>query len=348
MQRHRKRDTLTAFLYVRALLIEFRGTLLALAIAIAVGAMLYSTAPHTEYASKMDLAWSSLYYAWMALLVQPIPSEVWYLKLISGIYPLVGVVVIGEGIVRLALLIASKEHGEKEWMKVMASTYSNHVVLCGVGHLGFRVLEQLLANQVPVVVLEKNAEARFVAQARAMGVPVLIRNMKEDQALIDAGIERAKVIIIATNDDMANIEVALDSRRMNPKIRILMRQYDQQIAAKISGALEIDAAFSSSALSAPILAAMAMDAKVMASFVIQNVPYVAAEVKVDSASTLNTRTIADIEKNYTLRVVARVLQSGICQSPPPMDAIITSGDVLVVHTAAAKLSALAADSKLKP
>jgi len=346
MQRHRPRPSLTAILYVRALLIEFRGSLIALVIAVALGAILYASAPHVEYASKLDLAWSSLYYSWMALLVQPIPSDVWYLKLVSGIYPLIGVIVIGEGIVRLALLLASKERGEKEWMKVMATTYSNHVVLCGVGHLGYRVLEQLLANQVPVVVLEKNPDARFVAQARALGVPVLIRNMKEDQALIDAGVERASVIIIATNDDMANIEVALDSRRMNPKIRILMRQYDQQIAAKISGALEIDAAFSSSALSAPILAAMAMDAKVMASFVIQGVPYVAAEVKVDAASKLNGRTIADLEKNYTLRVVARILQSGICQSPPPMDAIVIAGDALVVHTATAKLSLLAADSKL--
>ncbi|NJL18652.1 MAG: hypothetical protein HC938_17335 [Nitrospira sp.] len=42
------------------------------------------------------------------------------------------------------------------------------------------------------------------------------------------------MIVIATNDDMANLEVALDARRLNPKIRVLMRLYDQQIAAKIA------------------------------------------------------------------------------------------------------------------
>ena len=31
-------------------------------------------------------------------------------------------------------------------MRVMASTYRDHVVLCGIGHLGIRVLEELCAD----------------------------------------------------------------------------------------------------------------------------------------------------------------------------------------------------------
>ena len=87
-------------------------------------------------------------------------------------------------------------------------------------------------------------------------MPILIRDMKEDQALIDAGVAHARAIIIATNEDMANLEVALDARRLNPKIRILMRMFDQQIASKIKDAFAIDHAFSSAALAAPIVAEM--------------------------------------------------------------------------------------------
>src|SRR6185436_18950844 len=126
----------------------------------------------------------------------------------------------------------------------------DHVVLCGLGHLGFRVLEQLIASGIPVVVLEKDERGRALPAAKAMGAPILIRDMKEDQSLIDAGIRHARAVIIATNDDMANLEVALDSRRLNPAIRVVMRLFDQQIAQKISGALSIDVAFSSSALAA--------------------------------------------------------------------------------------------------
>ena len=90
-----------------------------------------------------------------------------YVGAIHMVYPLLGVSLIGEGVVRLALLLFSKRQGEKEWMKVMAYTCRDHVILCGRGHLGFRVLEQLLQQQMEVVILESNEKSKFVEQARA-------------------------------------------------------------------------------------------------------------------------------------------------------------------------------------
>ena len=92
-----------------------------------------------------------MFASWMAMLAQPInaPPTNWYLNLLCGIYPVIGFVLIGEGVVRLALLMSSKTPGEKEWTRVMASTYRDHVVVCGVGRLGIRVIEQLVAANVP-------------------------------------------------------------------------------------------------------------------------------------------------------------------------------------------------------
>jgi len=151
--------------------------------------------------------------------------------------PLFGAVVVGEGVVRLGLLLMSRRPGDKEWQKVVASTYRDHVVLCGLGHMGVRILEYLVERGTAVVVIEKNAEARYMSNARSAKVPV---------------------IIAATNDDLANIEVALDARRLNPKIRIAMRQFDPEIAAKLQAGFSIDFAFSSSAVAAPIIAAQAL------------------------------------------------------------------------------------------
>ena len=98
----------------------------------------------------------------MAPLAQPRYTKCpWYLKVVYGLYPVMGFILIGEGIVRLALLMMSKRHGEKEWMRVVASTYRDHVILCGLGHLGFRVLEQLVAGNAPTVVLERSANNLF-------------------------------------------------------------------------------------------------------------------------------------------------------------------------------------------
>jgi len=259
----RRSDPRTIRLFARRMFHEFRWTLALLMMAVLLLGTLYAVTPHASLGGRPPDLLTAFFGAWMALFAQPIlmPPERWYLEILCGVYPLLGFGLVGEGIVRIGMLILSKERGEKEWMTVTASTYRDHVVLCGLGHLGFRILNQLLAAKEAVVALEKDTGARFLADAKATGVPVLVRDMQEDQALLDAGVQHARTIIIATNDDMANLEVALDARRMNPKIRVIMRLFDQRMADKFKEAALIDEAFSPAALAAPIVAEMALKAR---------------------------------------------------------------------------------------
>jgi Trk K+ transport system NAD-binding subunit len=337
---HRKRSRLrVAGLYARALVHEFRWTLLALLALVAFASALNYVAAEPGKQPSVD---DACYNAWMALLAQAPRPDAWYLKIVNGIYPLFGVVLLGEGVVRLGLLLASKRQGEKEWMRVMASTYRGHIILCGLGHLGYRVLEQLLAIGQEVIALEQNQEGRFVAQAKAKGVPVLARDMKDDEALAEAEVAQARAIIIATNDDMANLEVALDARRMNPGIKVIMRLFDQQIASKLSGALTLDAAFSSSALAAPVVAALAIDSHVLAAYQIGGVPHVAFEFQVPANSALAGRSVASLESEHGARVLARTPKDGGAQMPPGANTVLTAGDVLVIHAAVTGMSGLTA------
>lgn len=312
--------------------------------AVVIAAALYAITPQEQLNGKRPSLSTSLYGGWMALLAQPIyiPPEAWYLKLVTGVYPIIGVLLIGEGIVRFALLMISRKHGEKEWMKVMASTYRDHVVLCGLGHLGARVLQELHSANIPVVVIEKEKERRFLTLAKELAVPVMLRDMTDDQALVDAGVPHARVIIIATNNDMANLEVALDSRRLNPKIRVIMRLYDQQIASKISSAMMIDAAFSSSALAAPMVASMAMNANVLGSSLIAGIPHVTCELKLPSDSRLAGQSIGKFESDQKLRVLARSPSAGPANHSPQSADLVQGGDTLVVHLPSERLSALSA------
>ena len=332
-----------ACLYFRAIAREFRWTFATLAGVVLVGAALYAQVPRPELNGDCPSPGTAVYCAWMALLAQQVfqsPAP-WFIELVNAIYPLLGVLLFGEGVVRFAMLMISRRQGEKEWMKVMASVYRDHVVLCGIGHLGYRVLEELVKAAVPVVAIEKTENGRFVSSAKALGVPVLIRDMKEDQALIEAGIPNARVVIIATNDDMANLEVALDSRRMNPAIRIVMRLFDQQIASKIAEAISVDAAFSASALAAPVVAAMSTGSRVMSSMLIGGVPHVTAELAVTEHSPLAGQTTEAIEKSRAVRVLARILEKGDVESPPDPATPVRPGDKLVVHCRTADLAALA-------
>ena len=343
----RRRNIRTLLLYARAVLTEFRWTLSALAAAVLLGGLLYRLTPHAQLGGRSPSLLMSLYSAWMALFAQPVfsPPATWYLYVLCGFYPLLGFGLIGEGVVRIGFLIVSKRHGEKEWMKVKASTMRDHVVLCGLGHLGYRVLKQLLASGTEVVALEKDPDCRFLPQAKATGTPVLLRDMKDDQALMEAGVPHSRSIIIATNDDMANLEVTLDARRMNPKVRVIMRLFDQQIASKIKDAFLIDEAFSSAALAAPMVAAMARDAMVLASFEIEGMLYWTAQLRIEPGSRLDGRSVAEAEADHAARVLARTSVRGTAESPPSSGAVLGAADTLLVHVAAERFDRLAADAR---
>jgi voltage-gated potassium channel len=343
-QRRKRRDLRTMWLYGRGVVREFRVTLVGILVVLAAGAALYQLAPPSALEDGHPSWGLSIYGAWMALFAQPIFSRpgVWYLQVMHAVYPLLGLALVGEGIVRFALLMVSRRHGEKEWMLVMASTYRNHVVLCGLGHLGYRVLEQLLAQGRQVVAIEKDAEARFISAAKDAGVPVLVRDMKEDAALVAAGVPHAEAIVIATADDLANVEVAMDARRLNPRIRTAVRVFDQQMAGKLRDAFAFDAPFSSSALAAPAVAAMTLGCKVVAAFALGDVPHVAAELVAERRSPVVGTTIAGLEGEAGVRVLARRSKRGEVETPPRATTVVDDDDALTVHVAVGRLAELSA------
>ncbi len=342
-KRKKRRDPGTILRYAYVLIRDFRWSLLAVAVVVLAGGFLYWITPHPQLGGERPTVLFALYASWMSLFAQPpfTPPAAWYLQIVAGVYPILGVMLIGEGLVRFALLMVSRRRGEKEWMQVSASTYRDHVILCGLGHLGYRVLQQLVAQGQQVVAIEKDANAMFLDQARATNVPILIRDMRDDQALVDAGVKYARVILIATNDDMANVEVALDARRMNPSIRVAMRLFDQKMATKLQDAFSFDFAFSASALAAPTVAAMALDCRVVSAFAIGDVPHVTAEVDVAAGSLLAGQSVAQIEAGMQARVLAR-LRGGVSESPARADLTVAAGDILVVNAAAEHIADIAA------
>jgi Trk K+ transport system NAD-binding subunit len=342
--RRKRRDPRTLVLYTASLVREFRVTLLALAGVLLLGTVLYHAAPAGALEGERPSLSLSLYASWMALFGEPVFSRpaVWTLQLVNAAYPVLGIALIGEGIVRFALLMISRRHGEKEWTLVMASTYRDHVILCGLGHLGYRVLEELLAQGRQVVVIEKDAGGRFVPAAKAAGVAVLPRDMTDDAALVDAGIANAAAIILCTSDDLANLEAAMDARRMKPTIRIAVRLFDSRLASKLREAVAFDAPFSSSALAAPAVAAMTLGTRVVASSMIAGKPHVAAELTAERRSPVVGTTVAGLESERGVRVLGRKTRRGELELPPAGSAVIDDEDELTVHVAAARLGEVSA------
>jgi len=148
---------------------------------------------------------------------------------------------------------------------VIAETLKGHIVVCGAGRVGYRVVAQLRALGKDVVVVEKREEAAFVAVLRDEQVPLLIDDIRSHQCLPRTNVLKAAAIVCATDDDLANLNIALDARKMNPDIRVVIRLFDDDLVAKVRDTFKAEA-LSSSSLAAPAMALAALDPRIVHSF----------------------------------------------------------------------------------
>jgi Trk K+ transport system NAD-binding subunit len=217
----------------------------------------------------------------------------------------------------------------------------NHVVLCGLGNVGFRVLEYLRKLGEEVIVVEKREHSQFLDQAKVMKVPVVVGDIRFDSVLKEVNIQQAKCLIAATNDDLANLDVSLSAREVRSDIRIVLRMFDQSLAKKVQGAFDIKTAFSTSALAAPAFAMAALDPSVIGSFFVGSDLMLNVEVAVGSGTRLNGMTTAELTDQGELTVLAHTdADTGQRRLHPGGRQQIRTGDMLVVATTPDRLERL--------
>jgi len=180
--------------------------------------------------------------------------------------PVLGILFLAEGLFKLGFTIFNKKENMEKWMSTLAATSRGHVILCGLGQVGYRTLEELLALGCQVFVIEKNKDNEFIQTARMKGVDVLVGDARSETIIRSLNIEGARAVVIVTNDDLANLEIAMDVREVRADIPIVMRLFDQKLAKKVQATLNVDVSFSTSRTAAPLFASAAMDKRVVGSY----------------------------------------------------------------------------------
>jgi voltage-gated potassium channel len=97
----------------------------------------------------------------------------------------------------------------------------NHVILCGLGRNGKAAAETLLHSNIPFVVIESHAE-----KIEKSNMPIscfILADATTDEALIEAGIHKARALIITLPDDSDNLYTVLTARELNKKLLIVTR-----------------------------------------------------------------------------------------------------------------------------
>lgn len=142
----------------------------------------------------------------------------------------------------------------QERQLALAHTYKNHVVVCGVGRVGYRVINELLQAHESVTAINRSVDEDWLTDLRRNNVPVIIGDARRTQTLIDAGVSDAKCIVACTSDDLTNLDIALDARELNKNIRVVIRMFDVKLGENVKKHFDFDEVISVSALAAPVIA----------------------------------------------------------------------------------------------
>lgn len=208
---------------------------------------------------------------------------------------------------------------------------AGHVVVIGLGNVGSRVVRMLRELGHEVVAIDNRESARGAQLAHELEVPVIIGDATEEETLREASVGTCHALLALTSSDVVNLEAALNAQLLRPQLRVVLRLFDSDFAARVEQAFDIPISRSVSALAAPAFAAALLERDVIGTIAVQRQVLVIAEVPVATGSDLAGRRVADVAQAGEVRVVA--LTPGADSRPvwtPPPDTAINAGDRLTV------------------
>ena len=115
----------------------------------------------------------------------------------------------------------------------------NHTIIVGFGRNGKSASEEISLRKKEFVVLEK--DHNIIMENLNSNINFLEGDATEDSFLIEAGIEKAKALLLTLPLDADNLFITITARYLNPKIQIITRATNDSAERKliIAGADEV-------------------------------------------------------------------------------------------------------------
>ncbi|MFC9287227.1 NAD-binding protein [Streptomyces sp. NPDC057052] len=185
-----------------------------------------------------------------------------------------------------------------------------HVVLLGLGKIGSRVLTRLRELDIPVVCVEAAPEARGVAVARRLRVPVVLGDVTQEGVLEAAKIHRAHALLAVTSSDTTNLEAALYARSLRHDLRVVLRLYDDDFATAVYRTLRaahpqaLTRSRSVTHLAAPSFAGAMMGRQILGAIPVERRVLLFASLEVGGYGQLVGKTVGEAFRAGYWRVLA--------------------------------------------
>ncbi|NER35712.1 MAG: potassium channel protein [Oscillatoria sp. SIO1A7] len=161
------------------------------------------------------------------------------------------------------------------------------IIVCGLGRTGYKIF-CLLRQQ-----------GAFVVGISDRPIPgestdVVIGELRSASTLLAAGIQEAHTLTLTNNDDATNLEILMQARILNPKIRIISRLFNTSLGDRLDRTLLDHTSMSVSALAAPVFAFAALGNKAIGQLSLYNKTWPIHEEYIDEQHPWNGREISDL------------------------------------------------------
>ena len=212
-----------------------RGALIAFVAIVLASALLFhyfytypGTSEHPDFSLALYAAFALIFFE-TAL---PYPDQVVFQALFF-ILPFLGLTAVIDGVLQFGSALLSRQARGQKWQEAMASMFKDHIIVCGTGRVGYRVILELLKFDREIVAIEVNDEGRFVKRIQELGVPLLFEDATQKESLIKAGVADASAIVPCTDEELHNLDITLEARELCSGIKVVMRMFDPDLARRV-------------------------------------------------------------------------------------------------------------------
>lgn len=341
-----QRVPLTFMRALLALLSQFRLPVITFVLVTIGGGYLYgelhrfaAMIPEQNFTTEQTIPLIDRSYIMLQLMILETPAmynqppPIWYLIVFWYSLPLIFVFIVGNGVADFVRLFFGDT-----WKKVRISNRQNHVIVLGAGQVGLRVVRWLRKWGEDVVVVDNTISDEKVAILKSLKAELIDGDGRHQQSLEDANIDDAAALIACTGDDTVNLYALMRARAINPDLHIVGRIWDnsfneqiEQFVINTEGKESIQSALlSSSDLSAPIFAGLALGIELTQTLMVNDVAYAAVRLMVQDDSILANKTIEQIQNENKADVVAYQAGIGHILVRPARERLVSVGDTLVI------------------
>lgn len=245
----------------------------------------------------------------------------------------VALIVVGTGLVSTTFALLTNalvsRRVELSLGRSTARSMSGHVVLVGLGAVGVRVLDGLLAAGREVVVVEADENNRNLGQARVRRVPVVLGDSTVPATLVAVQAARAAAVAVLTSDDLVNIETGLAVRASLgerwERVPVVLRVFDRQLAQTVEESFGFGHVRSTSAVAAPFFVSAALGLELLGGFEAAGEVLLVGRLQVGGGGGLDGVAMQELPQRT--RVIALGRPDGSLEHPPRRGTRFGAGDV---------------------